>query len=77
MNESNFLIELGKNGPWAAMACFLLWQLIKERTEDRKQLFDLLTNFKALMEKLANENAELRKEVPEICRYAKGREGKE
>jgi len=32
-----FLIELGKSGPWALVAGFLLWHLIKAWVEDRKQ----------------------------------------
>lgn len=32
-----FLVELGKSGPWALVAGFLLWHLIKAWVEDRKQ----------------------------------------
>lgn len=50
---------LGQNGPWAAMAGLLLWQLLKDRSADRTLLVSLLTDFKAAIVNLESSIREL------------------
>ena len=41
------------NSPWAAMAGFLLWQVIKAWTGDRAQVTSLLGEFKSTLDRLS------------------------
>ena len=50
MNE--FLTELAKSGPWAVMAGFLLWTVIKAWTVDRAQVTQLLGEFRGTLDGL-------------------------
>ena len=49
---TGFLAALASNGPWALVAGFLLQQVIKAWTSDRRQLTELLGEFKTALEKL-------------------------
>lgn len=55
MGDVQFLDELAKNGPWAAVAGFLLWAVIKAWNKDRDQVTVLLGEFRISLEKLATE----------------------
>lgn len=55
MGEAKFMDELAKNGPWAAVAGFLLWTVIKAWNKDRDQVTVLLGEFRVSLEKLATE----------------------
>lgn len=50
MNE--LLTEVGKSGPWAGVAGFLLWTVIKAWDGDRRALTALLGEFKQTLEGL-------------------------
>lgn len=52
--ESQLLTGLASNGPWALMAGFLLWQIMKAWTQDREQVTALLREFKASIDKLTH-----------------------
>lgn len=47
-----FWLELGKSGPWALVAGFLLWTVIQAWNSDRRQVTTLLGEFKSAIEKL-------------------------
>lgn len=49
-----FLLELAKSGPWAVVAGFLLWTILKAWTDDRKQVTELLGEFRATLDKLSD-----------------------
>jgi hypothetical protein len=51
-SADTLLSGLASNGPWAAMAGFLLWQLLKAWQGDRQQLTDLLSSFKGALDSL-------------------------
>jgi hypothetical protein len=43
---------LGSNGPWALVAGFLIWHLLKLGKEDRDQVVNLLTTFRTTLDGL-------------------------
>jgi len=49
---SEFLRSFGANGPWAAVAGLLLWKILGAWSEDRKQLTELITDFKTTLDGL-------------------------
>lgn len=55
MEQAKFMDELAKSGPWAAVAGFLLWTVIKAWNKDRDQVTVLLGEFRLSLEKLASE----------------------
>lgn len=55
MTTDTFLSELAKSGPWAVVAGFLLWTVIKAWNKDREQVTGLLGEFRASLDKLAQE----------------------
>ena len=64
------LTGISANGPWAAMAGFLLWQLLKERSADkaewaaeRKATIQLMTEFRVTLEKLSGAVVDLTNET--------------
>lgn len=52
--ETQLLTGLASNGPWALVAGFLLWQIMKAWTQDRQQVTELLRDFKASIDKLTH-----------------------
>lgn len=42
----SFLTELAKSGPWALVAGFLMWSLVKERQTFQSKVTDILADFK-------------------------------
>lgn len=54
MNQE-FFVELGKSGPWAAVAGFLLWQVIRAWDRDRNQVTELLRDFRGTLDGLKTE----------------------
>jgi K+ transporter len=52
--ESQLLTGLASNGPWALVAGFLLWQVMKAWTADRQQVTELLKEFKASIDELTH-----------------------
>jgi hypothetical protein len=52
--ESQLLTGLASNGPWALVAGFLLWQIMKAWTADRQQVTELLREFKASIDELTH-----------------------
>ena len=50
MNE--FVTELAKSGPWAGVAAFLLYTVIKAWTSDRGQVTQLLGEFRVTLDGL-------------------------
>lgn len=52
---SVFLTQLGANGPWALVAGFLLWQVIKAWNADRATTTQLLGEFRSVLDRLATE----------------------
>lgn len=55
MTTDTFLSELAKSGPWAVVAGFLLWTVIKAWNKDREQVTGLLGEFRTSLDKLAQE----------------------
>ena len=55
MTTDAFITELAKSGPWAAVAGFLLWTVIKAWNKDREQVTGLLGEFRTSLDKLAQE----------------------
>lgn len=53
--DQSFLVELGKSGPWAAVAGFLLWQVIRAWDRDRNQVTELLRDFSTTLDGLKHE----------------------
>jgi len=53
--EASFLTELGKSGPWALVAGFLLWMVIKAWNQDRAQVTQLMGSFQQSIDKLTTE----------------------
>lgn len=51
--QSDILTGLGNNGPWAAVAGILLWQLLKERAADREERTKILGEVNATLGKLS------------------------
>lgn len=49
---NDFVTELAKSGPWAAVAGFLLWTVIKAWTSDRAQVTELLGEFRTALDGL-------------------------
>ena len=50
-----FLLELAKSGPWALVAGFLLWQLLRDKAADREMLTSFLTEFSKTQAKIMSE----------------------
>jgi hypothetical protein len=50
--ETELIKGLANNGPWAAVAGLLLWQVIKAWTEDRKTASILMSEFRASIDAL-------------------------
>lgn len=48
-----FMKELAQNGPWAIVAGFLLWTVIKAWTADRGMVTQLLSEFRSSIDKLS------------------------
>lgn len=44
--ETTILTGLAQNGPWAAAAAFLLWQVLKAWNQDRDNITKLMGEFK-------------------------------
>lgn len=61
MNE--LLAGLAGNGPWALVAGFLLWQVIKAWAADRDTLTRFLTEFRSTLESLKDAVDALRTEL--------------
>lgn len=57
------LTRLAENGPWAMVAGFLLWQVITAWTADRRQLAELLTEFRDVIGGLERAVADLSRTV--------------
>lgn len=55
--------SFAENGPWAMVAGFLLFQVMKAWSADRTQLNDLLTGFKDALLKLTDAVEDLRSEI--------------
>ena len=55
MTADTVLSELAKSGPWAVVAGFLLWTVIKAWNKDREQVTGLLGEFRTSLDKLAQE----------------------
>lgn len=68
MNEASFLNELGKSGPGALVAGFLLWTVIKAWNQDRAQVTQLMGSFQQSIDRLTVEIHELVKAVTEPMR---------
>jgi hypothetical protein len=54
MQPPDFYSNLGANGPWAAMAGFLLWQVIKAWNGDRETLVKVLGGVNETLHKLGD-----------------------
>lgn len=52
--ESEIFKSFATNGPWAVMAGFLLWQVMKAWEQDRKQLKEFLVELKSSLDKLTH-----------------------
>jgi hypothetical protein len=52
MTEADFFQTLSANGPWAAVAGLLLWQVIKAWSSDRQTLTTLLSEFRGSIDAL-------------------------
>lgn len=44
-----FLTELAKSGPWALVAGFLIWMLVKERQAFQAKVLEVLDEFKSAL----------------------------
>lgn len=52
MTDPDAIKTLAANGPWAVMAGFLLWTILKAWTGDRNALTDLMSSFKTSIDGL-------------------------
>lgn len=53
--EPTWIIELAKSGPWAGVAGFLLWTVIKAWNKDRDQVTELLGEFRKSLDSLTHQ----------------------
>jgi hypothetical protein len=69
MNESmtaETFSAFAANGPWAAMAGLLLWQVLKAWSSDREQVTKLLGEFKNTLEAMTKTMEHIAEELKEI-----------
>ena len=61
-----FLIELAKSGPWAVVAGFLLWQLLRDKAADRDTMIKFMTDFQGTQNAIVGEVRDIARSLRDL-----------
>lgn len=61
-----FLLELAKSGPWALVAGFLLWQIIRDKAADRETMVKFMTDFQNTQNAIVGEVRDIARSLRDL-----------